>query len=99
MGADFFDKELRRSLLTSPESVAAHQWMGDLYIRHRVAPLPGDLPRIHVDAGRIGMQTGIRLVWVTFDRADFEKGMAPIPSGKAGRPVRGRDELNNGGRR
>jgi len=88
-GAEFFDKEMKRSLLTSPQSTTAHQWMGDLYTRHRVAPRPGDLPRIHVDSGRIGMQTGIRLVWVTFDRADFEKGMAPIPRGPAGRIVRG----------
>lgn len=88
MGADFFDKELKRSLLTSPESIAAHRWMGELYTRHRVAPLPTDLPRLNVDSGRIGMSMGARLNWVTFDRADFEKGMGSIPKGKAGRPLR-----------
>jgi ABC-type glycerol-3-phosphate transport system substrate-binding protein len=88
MGAQFFDRELKQSLLTSPESVAAHQYMADLFTRHKVAPAPAEAPPGGIASGRVGLAMLLRQTATTFDRADFEKGMVPAPKGKGGRVVR-----------
>jgi len=90
MGAQFFDRELKQSLLTAPESVAAHQYMADLHVKHKVAPLPSDPlpPPGGIASGRVGMALLLRQTATTFDKADFEKGMVAAPKGKGGRVVR-----------
>jgi ABC-type glycerol-3-phosphate transport system substrate-binding protein len=89
LGAQFFDRELKQSFLTAPESIAAHQYMTDLFTRHKVAPVPADPPPAGgIASGRIGMSLLLRQTATTFDRADFEKGMVPAPKGKGGRVVR-----------
>lgn len=89
MGAQFFDKELKQSLLTSPESVAAHQYMADLFGKHHVAPLPADPPPPNgIAGGRIGMSLILRQTAAAFDKGEFEKGMVAAPKGKGGRVIR-----------
>jgi multiple sugar transport system substrate-binding protein len=89
MGAQFFDRELKQSQLTSPESIAAHQYMADLFVKHKVAPVPADPPPPGgIASGRVGMSMILRQTATTFDKADFEKGMVAAPKGKGGRVIR-----------
>ena len=89
MGAQFFDKELKQSLLTSPDSIAAHTYMTELFTKHHVAPLPADPPPPNgIAGGRIGMSLILRQTATTFDKGDFEKGMVAAPKGKGGRVIR-----------
>ena len=89
MGAQFFDRELKQSLLTSPDSIAAHEYVTDLFVKHRVAPLPSDPPPPGgLAGGRIGMSLILRQTAAAFDKGDFEKGMVAAPKGKGGRVVR-----------
>ena len=89
MGAQFFDKELKQSQLLSPDSIAAHQYMADLHVKHKVAPVPADPPPPGgIASGRVGMGMILRQTATTFDKADFEKGMVAAPMGKGGRVVR-----------
>jgi ABC-type glycerol-3-phosphate transport system substrate-binding protein len=89
MGAQFFDRELKQSLLTSPDSVAAHQYMADLHGKHKVAPVPSDPPPPGgIASGRVGLTLLLRQTATTFDKGDFDKGMVAAPKGKGGRVVR-----------
>src|SRR5262249_5833638 len=89
LGAQFFDREMKGSLLTSPESIAAHQYMADLHVKHKVAPVPSDPPPPGgIASGRVGMSMLLRQTATTFDKADFEKGMVAAPKGNGGRVIR-----------
>jgi multiple sugar transport system substrate-binding protein len=91
MGGEFWDKDMKRLLLTQPASIDAVQFFGDFGYRHRVEPLPGDPPVAgSFLSNRMAMQFGARIGFAGFlDRAQFPLGIAPIPKGVGGRQVRG----------
>lgn len=43
-GADWYDADMKESKINSPQAVEAMQFMVDLRMKHRVAPMPGDTP-------------------------------------------------------
>jgi multiple sugar transport system substrate-binding protein len=43
-GADWFDPEMKEARINSPQAVEAMQFMVDLRMKHRVAPMPGETP-------------------------------------------------------
>lgn len=59
-GGTYLDADRRKVLLGQPEAVAGLQWVSDLYTKHKVAPLPGDLQLqpTTFQNGRIAMSWG-----------------------------------------
>jgi multiple sugar transport system substrate-binding protein len=95
MGGDMFDKSLENSALDTPEALEAIQLQGDMTHRYGVSPDAEVLRQTGwrgsggaIAAGRSGMEIMTTDVVGLLVPTTFEKGMAPMPKGKAGRVVR-----------
>lgn len=62
-GADLFDKDVTRCTLGDPAAVEALQWMGDLYTKHKVAGLAGDLTAMGAQTVQQAFQQGRVALW------------------------------------
>jgi multiple sugar transport system substrate-binding protein len=95
MGGDLWDKAVQNTLIDSKESLEAIQFMGDLTGKFGVSPDAEEtkiLPRATGGAlaiQRAGMEVLTNDVIALFANEPFEKGVAPMPKGRAGRIVRG----------
>ena len=95
MGGDLWDKDVQNTLIDKRESLEAIQFMGDLTGKLAVAPDFQEqtvLPRTTGGAlaiQRAGMEVLTNDVIALFANEPFEKGVAPMPKGRAGRVVRG----------
>jgi len=43
-GADWYDADMKEARINAPQAVEALQFMADLRLKHRVAPMPGETP-------------------------------------------------------
>lgn len=93
-GGRLWDKDMRRTLLDSRESLEALQWVADLHTRHQFAPTPIEIPALGgrapggFNSGRVGMVVLARTFVPSLAEAPFEVGVVPMPKGKASRFVR-----------
>jgi multiple sugar transport system substrate-binding protein len=99
-GGDLWDKAMTRTLLDSKESVEAVQFVADLHHRYGVSPTddewtqfasaPANTWGAAFSAGRCALeiQPNDSLAPHVIP-APFQKGVAPMPKGRAGRIVRG----------
>jgi multiple sugar transport system substrate-binding protein len=99
-GGDMWDKGLTRTLLDSKESVEAVQFIADLHSRYGVSPTDDEWRQFEAapsntwgaafSAGRTALeiQPNDSLAPHVIP-APFNKGVAPMPKGRAGRIVRG----------
>ncbi|HEX2066012.1 MAG TPA: extracellular solute-binding protein, partial [Candidatus Thermoplasmatota archaeon] len=95
MGGDLFDKELQNTVLDTPASLEAIQFQADLTHKYGVS-FDDEVARATgwrgiggaIAAGRAGMEIMTTDVVGMLIPTTFEKGMAPMPKGKAGRIVR-----------
>ena len=96
MGGDMFNKELTEIALETPDALNAIQFQADLTYKYGVSfdsmvasqtgwrGIGGA-----ISAGRAGIEIMTTDVVGMLVPTTFEKGMAPLPKGKAGRVVRG----------
>jgi multiple sugar transport system substrate-binding protein len=95
MGGDLWDKDVQNTLIDKKESLEAIQFMGDLTGKYAVSPDAEEtkiLPRATGGAlaiQRAGMEVLTNDVIALFANESFEKGVAPMPKGRAGRIIRG----------
>ena len=96
MGGDMFNKDLTEIALETPDALNAIQFQGDLTHRYGVSfdSQTGTQNNWRgiggaISAGRAGMEIMTTDVVGMLIPTTFEKGMAPLPKGKAGRVVRG----------
>ena len=95
MGGDLFDKELQNTVLDTPAALEAIQFQADLTHKYGVS-FDDEVGRATgwrgiggaIAAGRAGMEIMTTDVVGMLVPTAFEKGMAPMPKGKAGRVVR-----------
>lgn len=92
MGGDLWDKAAQNSLLDRKDTLDAIQYQADLTLKHRVSLAPDEKKELGASAGfqhgRIATLITTNAVVTDFADAPFEKGVAPVPSGKAGRVIR-----------
>jgi multiple sugar transport system substrate-binding protein len=86
-GGEDIERTGEKSLLDSPASREALQWIADLRLKHRVAPPAGDLPDgpAAFATGRVGMWFGpadAELELAKLPQVDY--ALAPQPKGKQG---------------
>ncbi|CAA9285210.1 MAG: hypothetical protein AVDCRST_MAG77-4164 [uncultured Chloroflexi bacterium] len=95
MGGDLWDRDVQNTLIERKETLEAIQFMGDLTGKYAVSPDVEEtkiLPRATGGAlaiQRAGMEVLTNDVIALFANEPFEKGVAPMPKGRAGRAVRG----------
>ena len=92
MGGDLWDKALQNTLLDTRDTLDAIQFQADLTSRHRVSLHPDEKrelgPAANFQAGRMATFITTNAIVPDFAEAPFEKGVAPVPTGKAGRVIR-----------
>jgi multiple sugar transport system substrate-binding protein len=92
MGGDLWDKAVQRTLLDTRDSLEAIQYQADLTTKHRVSLHPDEKKELGAAAGfqhgRIAMFITTNAIVQDFAEAPFEKGVVPVPAGKAGRVIR-----------
>ena len=92
MGGDLWDKAAQNTLLDTRDSLEAIQYQADLTTKHRVSLHPDEKKELGAGAnfqnGRIGMFITTNAIVQDFAEAPFEKGVVPVPGGKAGRVIR-----------
>ena len=89
-GGDLFDKDVTRCTLGEPAAVEALQWMGDLYTKHKVAGLAGDLTAMGMqNVQQAFQQNQVALWWMgRWGVPDLRKmpgvqwDAYPLPKGK-----------------
>lgn len=93
-GGQVFNEEGTKCLLDSPESIRAHQFWADLFLKHRVSVTSAELRDAGAQgdpfaAGKIGMYLHGSYPVGQFRRdvKDFQWEIAPSPAGPAGRAV------------
>jgi multiple sugar transport system substrate-binding protein len=92
-GGDWFDKDLAKSTIDSPEAVKGFQFLSDLFFKSKVA-LPGPVaaqePGVlgYFRDGKVGMITGQNTLANTVrkQKPDFKLGAARVPKGPAPEP-------------
>ena len=95
MGGDLWDKAVQNTLTDTKESLEAIQFMGDLTGKYGYSPTANEqkiLPRATGGAlaiQRAGMEVLTNDVIALFQNEPFQKGVAPMPKGRAGRIIRG----------
>jgi multiple sugar transport system substrate-binding protein len=95
MGGDLWDKEVKSTAIDRRESLEAIQFMGDLTARYAVSPNAEEQKILSRPTGgalamqRAGMEVLTNDVIALFANEPFDKGVAPMPKGRAGRVVRG----------
>jgi len=95
-GGDMFDKALQTTTLDTAEALEAIQFQADMTHKYGVS-FDADVMKQTgwrgsggaISAGRAGMEIMTTDVVGMLVPTTFEKGMAPIPKGRAGRVVRG----------
>lgn len=87
-GGRIFDSEQdpKRSTMTMPATVDAIQWRADWAVKHRVAPLPGQVQGNPFFAGQLALNvsTITGFAQATKQIKDFAWDVVPLPRGKAG---------------
>jgi len=95
MGGDLWDKDVQNTLIDKRESLEAIQFMGDLTSKYGVSPNVEEQKILSRATGgalamqRAGMEVLTNDVIALFANEPFEKGVAPMPKGRAGRVIRG----------
>jgi multiple sugar transport system substrate-binding protein len=96
MGGDMFNKELTEVVLDQPDALNAIQFQADLTHKYGVSFDSTVASQTGwrgiggaISAGRAGIEIMTTDVVGMLVPTTFEKGMAPLPKGKAGRVVRG----------
>ncbi|MGH2367365.1 MAG: ABC transporter substrate-binding protein [Chloroflexota bacterium] len=93
-GGRMWDQPMQNTLLDSKESLEAIQFQADLSHKYGVSPTREEQEQLSrgiggaISAGRGGMEIMTTDVVGMLVPATFEKGMAPMPKGRAGRIVR-----------
>ncbi|HET7767406.1 MAG TPA: extracellular solute-binding protein [Chloroflexota bacterium] len=91
-GGDAWDKPNLNTVLDSKEALEAIQYQADLTVKHQVSPTPDEKTANGGGAifanGQIAMFITTNAIVADFAGAAWEKGMAPVPAGRAGRIVR-----------
>ncbi len=83
-GGDFWNDDLTKSKLDSPEWAAAVQWMADAIAKWKVAPSATEsqaIPGGPWNAGRAAMNMSGKWAVGSYDKLDFAKSMSPFPVG------------------
>jgi multiple sugar transport system substrate-binding protein len=95
MGGDLWAKDVKSTVIDSKESLEAIQFMADLTARYAVSPNAEEQKILNRPTGgalamqRSGMEVLTNDVIALFANEPFEKGLAPMPKGRAGRVIRG----------
>ena len=93
MGGDLWDKAMQNTLLDTRYTLDAIQYQADLTLKHRVSLHPDEKKELGATSssfqhGRLATFITTNAVVQDFADAPFEKGVAPVPAGKAGRVIR-----------
>jgi len=93
MGGDLWDKAVQNTLLDTRDTLDAIQYQADLTLKHRVSLHPDEKKELGATSssfqhGRLATFITTNAVVQDFADAPFEKGVAPVPAGKAGRVIR-----------
>jgi multiple sugar transport system substrate-binding protein len=93
-GAKILDDDNTKALLDSPESIKAHQFWADLFLKHKVSPTSQELKDAGVGTGDSFASGKIAMYLHSTYRIgqalrpqikDFDWDIAPMPKGPAGR--------------
>jgi multiple sugar transport system substrate-binding protein len=91
-GGEVWDKAVQTTLLEGKEALEAIQFQADLTVKHGVSPTPDEKAANGGGAifnnGQIAMFITTNAIVGDFANAAWEKGMVPVPTGRAGRVVR-----------
>ena len=90
LGGAILDKETSECLIDAPDSIAAIQWLGDLWAKHQVAITPDQAAGLAGDPfvlGKVGMVPQIYpfIMQQAQHIKDFEWDVEVLPTGKGGR--------------
>lgn len=85
---DYLNPERNESIISSPESQEAIQFLHDLIYEYKVAPSETEAKQFGDDAfapllaGKVGMMIGGLSASVSLEKADFDYTMVPLPQNK-----------------
>lgn len=86
-GADYFDKDMTKFTLNTPEGIAAMQYYYDMLFKDEIHVKPGDLTQF--ESGKIGLARDfVSYAGQIRGKVDFEWDIAPNPVGPAGKDVK-----------
>ncbi|MGQ9632215.1 MAG: ABC transporter substrate-binding protein [bacterium] len=90
LGGRILDEKMSKCVIDTPESIAAIQWLGDLWVKHKVAITPDQSAGLAGDPfvlGKVAMVTNIYpfIIQQAQFVKDFEWDVAILPEGKGGR--------------
>jgi multiple sugar transport system substrate-binding protein len=89
-GGDVLTSDYKRSLLGTPGSIAAYQFLADLRWKHKCAPTPAQSAQsaYSFESGKLGMEFGWMGSAPRYNNTikNFDWDICPIPVGPAGNP-------------
>ena len=86
-GADFFEQDMSKFALNSPEGIKAMQYYYDMLFKDEIHPKPGDLTQF--ESGKIGMARDfVSYTGAIRNKVSFKWDIAPNPVGPAGPAIK-----------